>query len=299
MPISPRASPIGLPALRASSAASSSCCASSASASAVQQRARGRRARPPARPGTPPWRARRRRRPPRRRARGISGEHLLGGGLEDLERRRAHQPATAADGVVRGRRRPRVDSMVRIGPVNVLARAEPATRSPTIEEHAAGHERRVVERASSRSRSSHGTPAGLNGRLKMITHDERPRSTATGFIHLYFLPSVHGPGLERVAHPPAQVDRDHVGDVEADHADRDDREERDRDAVLVALERRDRDDQRERRRRRCTALNGIRCWLTVLQSREPGIAPSRENAYIMREALVRQPCRRTAGRRSR
>ena len=37
-----------------------------------------------------------------------------------------------------------------------------------------------------------------------------------------------------------------------------------------------------------TALNGIRCWLTRLQIRHPGTAPSRLNAYIIREALVMQ-----------
>src|SRR4051812_19256655 len=37
-----------------------------------------------------------------------------------------------------------------------------------------------------------------------------------------------------------------------------------------------------------TALNGIRFWLTRLQIRQPGTAPSRLNAYIMREALVMQ-----------
>src|SRR3954466_15025417 len=37
-----------------------------------------------------------------------------------------------------------------------------------------------------------------------------------------------------------------------------------------------------------TALNGIRLSLTRLQSRQPGTAPSRLNAYILREALVMQ-----------
>src|SRR3954454_7609666 len=37
-----------------------------------------------------------------------------------------------------------------------------------------------------------------------------------------------------------------------------------------------------------TALNGIRLELTRLQSRHPGTAPSRLNAYIIREALVMQ-----------
>src|SRR5262249_27907076 len=37
-----------------------------------------------------------------------------------------------------------------------------------------------------------------------------------------------------------------------------------------------------------TALNGIRFWLTRLQSRQPGTAPSRLNAYIIRDALVMQ-----------
>jgi hypothetical protein len=37
-----------------------------------------------------------------------------------------------------------------------------------------------------------------------------------------------------------------------------------------------------------TALNGIRRWLTRLQVRQPGTAPSRLKAYIMREALVMQ-----------
>jgi hypothetical protein len=37
-----------------------------------------------------------------------------------------------------------------------------------------------------------------------------------------------------------------------------------------------------------TALNGIRFALTLLQSFQPGTAPSRENAYIMREELVMQ-----------
>ena len=37
-----------------------------------------------------------------------------------------------------------------------------------------------------------------------------------------------------------------------------------------------------------TALNGIRFSLTLLQSRQPGTAPSRENAYIMRDELVMQ-----------
>src|SRR3954468_11910787 len=37
-----------------------------------------------------------------------------------------------------------------------------------------------------------------------------------------------------------------------------------------------------------TALKGMRLTLTRLHSREPGTAPSRLNAYIMREALVMQ-----------
>ena len=37
-----------------------------------------------------------------------------------------------------------------------------------------------------------------------------------------------------------------------------------------------------------TALNGIRFSLTLLQIRQPGTAPSRENAYIMRDELVMQ-----------
>ena len=37
-----------------------------------------------------------------------------------------------------------------------------------------------------------------------------------------------------------------------------------------------------------TALNGIRFSLTLLQIRQPGTAPSRENAYIIRDELVMQ-----------
>src|SRR4051812_4836205 len=37
-----------------------------------------------------------------------------------------------------------------------------------------------------------------------------------------------------------------------------------------------------------TALNGIARWFTRLQIRQPGTAPSRLNAYIMRDALVMQ-----------
>src|SRR3954453_2452796 len=37
-----------------------------------------------------------------------------------------------------------------------------------------------------------------------------------------------------------------------------------------------------------TAVNGIRRWLTRLQIRQPGTAPSRLNAYIIRDALVMQ-----------
>src|SRR3954452_487039 len=37
-----------------------------------------------------------------------------------------------------------------------------------------------------------------------------------------------------------------------------------------------------------TALNGIRFSLTRLQIRQPGTAPSRENAYIIRDELVMQ-----------
>src|SRR3954451_24753202 len=37
-----------------------------------------------------------------------------------------------------------------------------------------------------------------------------------------------------------------------------------------------------------TALNGMRFELTRLQIRQPGTAPSRLNAYIMRDALVMQ-----------
>src|SRR3954468_18312319 len=37
-----------------------------------------------------------------------------------------------------------------------------------------------------------------------------------------------------------------------------------------------------------TALNGMRRWLTLLQVRQPGTAPSRLNAYIIRDALVMQ-----------
>ena len=35
-------------------------------------------------------------------------------------------------------------------------------------------------------------------------------------------------------------------------------------------------------------MNGIRFALTLLQSLQPGTAPSRENAYIMRDELVMQ-----------
>ena len=87
MPISPRASPIGLPALRASSTASASRSPSSASASRCSSRARS---------------ARRDRAPGRERGlgardRGVGlldagarqlGEHLLGRGLEDGQRHR-------------------------------------------------------------------------------------------------------------------------------------------------------------------------------------------------------------------
>src|SRR5690349_21272520 len=37
-----------------------------------------------------------------------------------------------------------------------------------------------------------------------------------------------------------------------------------------------------------TALNGMRLESTLLHSRDPGTAPSRLKAYIMREALVMQ-----------
>src|SRR3954470_20646569 len=37
-----------------------------------------------------------------------------------------------------------------------------------------------------------------------------------------------------------------------------------------------------------TALNGMRFSLTRLQIRQPGTAPSRENAYIIRDELVMQ-----------
>ena len=45
-----------------------------------------------------------------------------------------------------------------------------------------------------------------------------------------------------------------------------------------------------------TALNGIRFVLTLLQIRQPGTAPSRLNAYIMREELVMQLMPQKAGR---
>src|SRR5688572_23086353 len=41
--------------------------------------------------------------------------------------------------------------------------------------------------------SRHGTPAGVNGRQKMITQIAT-HTIAIGFTHLYFVPSVHGPG---------------------------------------------------------------------------------------------------------
>ena len=120
----------------------------------------------------------------------------------------------------------------------------------------------------------------------MITHSPT-QTKAIGLTHLYLAPSVHGPGLERVAHPPAQEHRDRVGDVEADHRDRRDREERDRDARLVREVGRDRDDQggqqheQDRPRRR------------PVRAQPPpqavaGDAPSRENANVIREALVTQ-----------
>ncbi len=59
---------------------------------------------------------------------------------------------------------------------------------------------------------------------------------------------VPGALLEGVALAPAQVDRHDVGDVEAEHADRDDREEGDRHAGGVTRQRGQRDDPREHAR---------------------------------------------------
>jgi hypothetical protein len=40
--------------------------------------------------------------------------------------------------------------------------------------------------------SRNGTPAGVVGRMKMMVISAT-HTTANGFIHLYLLPSVHGP----------------------------------------------------------------------------------------------------------
>ena len=109
IPISPRASEIGLPAFRASSVASSSACSSSASARRRSSAARSRRRHGP--PG-----AERRLRPRHRRVRLLGARprhlrhHLLGCGLDDLDHfdphlgsRRLHQRSDhAAFGVLLG-----------------------------------------------------------------------------------------------------------------------------------------------------------------------------------------------------
>src|SRR3954454_12264942 len=130
-----------------------------------------------------------------------------------------------------------------------------------------------------------GTPAGTNGRLKMtvamIVH-----TTAIGHIHLYFAPSVQAPGVNL---SPARQRR-YTGATYATYS------------PIVVIE--------------TTALNahgtpaafppsagsvmisaqtatarteniGTRRLSTVLHSRHPGIARSREKAYHVREALVR------------
>src|SRR4051794_31315546 len=131
-----------------------------------------------------------------------------------------------------------------------------------------------------------GTPVGTNGRLKMIVA-RTVQATAIGHIHLYFAPRFHAPGLNL---SPARQRR-YTGVTYAAYR------------PIVVIE--------------TTALNahgtpaafppsagsvmtsaqtatarteyrGTRRLSTVLQRVHPGIARSRENAYQVRDALVRQ-----------
>src|SRR3954468_6929094 len=130
-----------------------------------------------------------------------------------------------------------------------------------------------------------GTPEGTNGKLKMIVA-RTVQATAIGHIHLYFAPRFHAPGWNL---SPARQRR-YTGATYATYR------------PIIVIE--------------TTALNahgtpaafppsagsvmisaqtatasteysGTRRLSTALQSRQPGIARSREKAYQVRDALVR------------
>ena len=114
-------------------------------------------------------------------------------------------------------------------------------------------------------------------------------ATAIGFIHLYFDAVVPRADLELVAVAPAQADRDRERQVEPDHRDRGDGVERQRHrrAVDVDLDQRRQGQERAARRRPAmTALAGTRLAVSFDQCSEPGMAPSRLNAKVIREAEV-------------
>ena len=132
---------------------------------------------------------------------------------------RAGLPGSAT---VDARRRP--SPTLRTGPLNVCRALDEPPDADRGEDDADG-ERRVVDVLPVEVVVPRR--AGRALRQREDDHaDRRPRRSPRGLTHLYFLPSVHGPGLERVAHAPAQVRRHDVGDVEADHRDRDDGVER-------------------------------------------------------------------------
>ncbi len=104
-------------------------------------------------------------------------------------------------------------------------------------------QRRVVERLTSNS-SFHGRPAGVYGRSSAKTTMMKNR-IARMFTTCTGCPGSRGrPEVSPARH--LQVDRDHVGDVEAHGADPGKREERERDVVLPE-QRRHRDDRRDDR----------------------------------------------------
>ena len=102
---------------------------------------------------------------------------------------------------------------------------------------AAGDHRRVVEQRPVEV----GLPrdaARAERRVEVDDHDDEDLDDGDEVHPLVLVAQRPGSRLEPAAHPPAQEDRDDVGQVQADHADRHDRGERHGHAVLVALQRR-------------------------------------------------------------
>ena len=127
--------------------------------------------------------------------------------------------------------------------------------------------------------------------------DERDPEDRERVDPLVVAAEVPGASLELLARPVAEEDRQHEGDVEADHGDR--RPTRSRRAGFHSVG--SISAPGRARRSPSTAVDGDAVALTPFHSRWPGTAPSREKANIIRDAdvvdaIVQKHCATTAMR---